>query len=137
MKDGNIQQDGTPEQVYGEPANTFVYDFLGRSSQIAGQVRGGVFHPDGSQATFPCAGVADGPGCLYARPHDIRLSDTDGIDARVTEARRLAGRGLLMLEMPQQARPLELDIGHDIATIPAEGDLVRVRPSRYRVFPAA
>ncbi|HEY2344388.1 MAG TPA: sulfate/molybdate ABC transporter ATP-binding protein [Xanthomonadaceae bacterium] len=138
MRDGRIQQDGTPEQVYAEPASPFVYDFLGRSNQFAGQVRGGVFHPDGSDATFACADVADGPGCLYARPHDIDLVDRDGMVARVTEARRLAGRGVLTLELPQQARPLELDVGHDILrAIPSEGDVVRVRPSRYRVFAGA
>jgi hypothetical protein len=63
------------------------------------------------------------------------LADGDGVVARVAEARRLAGRGVLALELPQQARRLELDVGHDAdRPIPAEGDLVRVRPSRYRVF---
>ncbi len=138
MRDGRIQQDGTPEQVYAEPASPFVYDFLGRSNQLAGQVRGGVFRADGSQVAFACDAVADGPGCLYARPHDFEIVDGDGIAARVTESRRLAGRGVLTLELPQQARPVELDIGHDIArAIPAGGDLVQVRPSRYRVFASA
>src|SRR5687768_2820546 len=43
MNKGRIEQDGTPEQIYSTPASPFVFDFLGRSNQIAGQVDGGDF----------------------------------------------------------------------------------------------
>src|SRR5687768_45100 len=43
MSQGRIEQDGSPDTVYAEPATPFVYDFLGRSNQIAGQVDGGDF----------------------------------------------------------------------------------------------
>jgi iron(III) transport system ATP-binding protein len=39
MDDGAIQQIGTPEQVYREPANRFVATFLGRCNVIDGVVR--------------------------------------------------------------------------------------------------
>jgi putative spermidine/putrescine transport system ATP-binding protein/spermidine/putrescine transport system ATP-binding protein len=32
MKNGRKQQEGTPEEVYGRPANRFVADFLGHSN---------------------------------------------------------------------------------------------------------
>ncbi|HTA66283.1 MAG TPA: sulfate/molybdate ABC transporter ATP-binding protein [Xanthomonadaceae bacterium] len=136
MRDGRIQQDGTPEQVYAEPANAFVYDFLGRSNRIAGQVRDGVFHVDGCDVRFACEHGADGPAQMYARPHDIALTAAgDGIAARVVDARQLAGRNMLMLELPQQARSLEIDVGNGTQhALPAAGELVAVRPSRYRVF---
>jgi putative spermidine/putrescine transport system ATP-binding protein/spermidine/putrescine transport system ATP-binding protein len=38
MKDGRKQQEGGPEDVYNEPANHFVADFLGHSNFIQGEV---------------------------------------------------------------------------------------------------
>jgi len=136
MRDGRIQQDGTPDEVYSEPANAFVYDFLGRSNQLAGQVRGGVFRPDGCDAAFACEGVADGPACLYSRPHDLELAEaTDSLTGIVVDVRHLAGRGVLTLELACQPRAVEFDIGSDLLrAMPDRGDTVRVRAKRYRVF---
>jgi sulfate transport system ATP-binding protein len=36
MNDGRIEQVGTPEQVYHQPSNGFVYDFLGNYNEFAG-----------------------------------------------------------------------------------------------------
>ena len=38
MKDGKKQQEGIPEEVYNEPANHFVADFLGHSNFIRGEI---------------------------------------------------------------------------------------------------
>jgi sulfate transport system ATP-binding protein len=139
MREGRIQQDGTPEQVYTEPASAFVYDFLGRSNRIAGSVVSGVFRADGSETTFPCEGVADGPAHLFARPHYLALvAAGEGFAASVVEVRHLAGRSVLTLELPQQTRAVELDLGDDAQhALPARGDLVSLRPLRYRVFAGA
>jgi sulfate transport system ATP-binding protein len=139
MREGKIQQDGTPEQVYAEPASAFVYDFLGRSNRIAGSVRDGVFHADGCDATFACAGVADGAAQLYARPHDLAFVATgEGIASSVTDVRQLAGRNVITLDLPKQSRVLEFDVGNDgHQALPARGETVSVRPLRYRVFAGA
>ncbi|HBR08503.1 MAG TPA: spermidine/putrescine ABC transporter ATP-binding protein [Clostridiales bacterium] len=36
MKDGNILQTGTPQDIYNEPANAFVADFIGESNIVDG-----------------------------------------------------------------------------------------------------
>ena len=38
MKDGRKQQEGEPQQVYNEPVNHFVADFLGHSNFIRGEI---------------------------------------------------------------------------------------------------
>ncbi len=136
MREGAIQQDGTPEQVYSEPANAFVYDFLGRSNRLVGTVRDGMFRADGSEAAFACEGVADGAANLYSRPHYVSLTNAnEGLAASVTDVRQLAGRSVVTLELPQQSRAVEVDIGDDAQlAIPARGDTVSVKPLRYRVF---
>ena len=40
MKDGIIQQIGTPEDIYNEPKNTFVADFIGESNIFSGTIVG-------------------------------------------------------------------------------------------------
>ena len=40
MKDGQIQQIGTPEDIYNEPANAFVADFIGESNIYVGAMYG-------------------------------------------------------------------------------------------------
>ncbi|MBE5756267.1 MAG: ATP-binding cassette domain-containing protein [Clostridiales bacterium] len=41
MKDGVIQQIGTPTDIYNEPKNTFVADFIGESNIFSGTALGG------------------------------------------------------------------------------------------------
>ncbi len=38
MNDGYIQQEGTPEQIYNEPENAFVADFIGDSNILSGKM---------------------------------------------------------------------------------------------------
>ena len=41
LKDGELVQVGEPHQVYDEPANGFVYDFLGPACRLPGAVATG------------------------------------------------------------------------------------------------
>ena len=38
MKDGKIQQFGTPTDIYDEPVNRFVGDFIGESNIVEGKM---------------------------------------------------------------------------------------------------
>ena len=40
MKDGKIQQVGTPQDIYNEPVNSFVADFIGESNIFSGTIVG-------------------------------------------------------------------------------------------------
>ena len=40
MKDGNILQAGTPEEIYAQPRSVFVAQFIGRTNLIAGRTKG-------------------------------------------------------------------------------------------------
>jgi sulfate transport system ATP-binding protein len=137
LRDGRIEQVGTPDEIYREPASAYVFDFIGRANVLEGRVESGQFRIDGHALPLP-ADVADGAAHLYARPHDIALSRSeDGLPARVITAYRLADRITLELNVTGQARPLELDFvaAPDVST-PAPGSTVGLRPLRYRVYPA-
>ena len=79
MKDGVLQQLGTPDDIYSRPANTYVASFIGSPTMnmIAGSANktqaGGLF--DIKEASLPLAGPAGGEALLGVRPEHISFSD--------------------------------------------------------------
>ncbi|MBQ6315682.1 MAG: ABC transporter ATP-binding protein [Mogibacterium sp.] len=78
MNEGYIQQEGTPEQIYDEPVNAFVADFIGDSNILPGQMTdeklvriNGVDYPciDGTEQGFPPGRLVD----VVIRPEDIDI----------------------------------------------------------------
>ncbi len=88
LNEGKIEQIGDPEQVYHQPANPFVYHFLGNVNLFHGRVEGSkVFFGDISmelpEHTEPGAKTA----VVYVRPHlldiDYQPTSTSHFKARV------------------------------------------------------
>ncbi|MDR1669712.1 MAG: ABC transporter ATP-binding protein [Oscillospiraceae bacterium] len=76
MNQGNIQQIGTPVDIYNEPVNAFVADFIGESNIIQG-----VMHRDNDVSfagkRFLCVDSGfdpDQPVDVVIRPEDVRLT---------------------------------------------------------------
>lgn len=58
MSQGEVQQVGTPQEIYEHPANAFVAKFVGRSNLIPGRWEGDAFFPASSTARWENSGVA-------------------------------------------------------------------------------
>lgn len=75
MKDGFIQQIGTPKDVYDEPKSAFVANFIGQSNIIRGvMVHDGLVNFCG--ADFPCVDKGFGrntPVDVLIRPEDLQI----------------------------------------------------------------
>jgi hypothetical protein len=72
MHEGEVQQIGTPEEVYHHPANPFVYNFLGNVNLFHGRVEGGKAYIGSMAMDLPVPAVAAGtPASLYVRPHQV------------------------------------------------------------------
>ena len=73
MDSGEIQQIGTPIDIYNEPVNAFVADFIGESNILDGiMVRDRLVRIDGKD--FPCVDTGFGenkPVDVVIRPEDI------------------------------------------------------------------
>ncbi len=84
MKDGNIQQIGTPVDIYNEPENAFVADFIGESNIIDGvMIKDKLVSICGHE--FICVDEGFGENAdvdVVIRPEDITL--TVGRDERLT-----------------------------------------------------
>jgi iron(III) transport system ATP-binding protein len=72
MRDGRVEQLGTPEDLYDHPATRWVAEFLGDAEILPGEVAGDVVRCD--LGTFPTAGVAAGAADVIVRPESIAVS---------------------------------------------------------------
>jgi multiple sugar transport system ATP-binding protein len=79
MKDGILQQIGTPDDIYRRPANTYVAGFIGSPTMnfIAGSASGtgatSIFSFEGGSLQLPCPAI--GKVTLGQRPEHIHLAD--------------------------------------------------------------
>ena len=85
MSAGRIQQVGTPFEIYEQPANRFVAEFIGDTNLIPATIQrseGPIAHCTCTGGTFAVTGVAGKQAgdsvTLALRPENIRLSALDG-----------------------------------------------------------
>jgi len=74
MADGEIQQIGTPEEIYNEPANVFVADFIGESNIFNGTMAGKL-KASFANAVFDCVDDYERGKKIDAviRPEDVEV----------------------------------------------------------------
>jgi putative spermidine/putrescine transport system ATP-binding protein len=73
MNDGRVEQVGTPAEVYEEPANGFVADFVGTSNRLAATAGDGRL--DFGHATAPAPNGDEGEVTVVARPEAFEVGD--------------------------------------------------------------
>ena len=79
MKDGILQQIGTPDEIYRRPANAYVAGFIGSPTMnfipgvASGAAANQLFSFEGGSLTLPCP--VTGQVTLGQRPEHIHLSD--------------------------------------------------------------
>lgn len=96
MNKGRIEQIGTPEEIYHEPANEFVYRFLGRVNQVQTE----------AYAEAPIG---------FIRPHEVQLtkvaSDHNSIPSVITHIHAIGPIVRLELARPDKEELLEVELG--------------------------
>ena len=74
LREGTVEQVGSPEEVYHHPATPFVYHFLGNVNLFRGRVEGGAVHLGEMTVKLPEGAHADIPSAVaYARPHLLEI----------------------------------------------------------------
>ena len=76
MKDGLVQQIGTPADIYNEPKNAFVADFIGESNILPGlMLRDELVRFDGHDFACVDKGFGENKAVdVVVRPEDVKLS---------------------------------------------------------------
>ena len=159
INQGKIEQEGTPQEVWDNPASPFVYGFLGDVNLFKGRAKDGrVELQDGKQ--LDCSeleGVVDRNAFAYVRPHDLEVEryspgqNTDGTGrttglvvqlSRAIVVGPIARLELVLAEETQASHDAEAEQVIE-AQIPAqqfhamglrEGETLVVTPRRAKVF---
>jgi sulfate transport system ATP-binding protein len=146
MNQGRIEQVGSPEQVWAQPASPFVYSFLGDVNLFHGRAHQGQVHLDGATLPAPEHTSAQNAQALaYVRPHEIRVErdqpGASGIAAQLQRALVVGPVARLELQaQSDEAGPLiEAQISSEQFTQLGlrAGERLRLTPRRAGVFLAA
>jgi len=148
IKDGAIEQVGTPMEVYLRPATPFVADFVGRTNLLAATCAGERGIQVGEQR-FECeidALLQHSKALrIFFRPEDVVVRNVNGatpnaVAALVEKVEFLGAYSRLTFRLKGIEQPLFADLsGNDMAEFrPRPGDTLRLAlpPERLRVFGA-
>jgi sulfate transport system ATP-binding protein len=136
LRDGALEQVGTPEELYHEPASAFVFDFLGDSVQLPCTIDGGIAIIAG--AGVPIIGTrpaANGAAVAHLRPDgfNVVVGENPGLGARVRNV-LLAGPDARIDCVLDTGEALEVRIDHVEAKKLAPKDRVTLTPKAVRVW---
>jgi len=142
MNEGQIEQIGSPQEVYDHPANPFVYQFLGSVNLFRGRIHQGRAQVGGLEIAVPQHKDAqDLPAVAYIRPHelaiDARPSDDPSLPALVRRVQPIGPAVRLELQIPDSGETLEAEVTRErMSELQLKvGDSVFVTPRNLRVFP--
>jgi sulfate transport system ATP-binding protein len=138
---GRIEQVGTPQEVFEQPANAFVLDFLGRVNVFPGRLQNGRALLGNLELQYPgYLGSTPQATPIYVRPHEWEVAPTPtgqpGLQAQIRQvhpAGAVVRLHALILDLgilacadlaPDQYAQLRLQAG----------DLVWLTPRRIHVF---
>ncbi|HEY3305954.1 MAG TPA: sulfate ABC transporter ATP-binding protein [Candidatus Binatia bacterium] len=140
MNAGQLEQIGTPEEVYNHPATPFVYHFLGNVNLFHSRVHAGRVQIGDIEIEVPeHDGAHDAPAVAYVRPHDIeldRVREGAVIEAIVRDVRGVGSLVRLELDRVDSDEVIEAELTRERyeELELREGERVFVRPRNLRVF---
>ncbi len=136
MHQGKVEQVGTPDQIYDDPATAFVAGFVGSANVLHGEVVDGHVHlgvvrvpgadhlEEGSQAT------------AFVRPHDVRITPdapSGSIYAKIDRVASLGWLARLTLRLPDDTI-IVAHVPQDQLAGAGEGDTISVDLRNPKAF---
>ena len=79
MSKGVVQQIGAPHEIYTNPANKMVADFIGLVNFMQGEVSDDRVYLQGTTASFPNTSGVSGSATIAVRPENITMSRGGGM----------------------------------------------------------
>ena len=137
MSQGRIEQVGTPDEIYDQPASPFVFSFIGDSSELSVTIDKGDVFLDRRRLGPLGPGLPDGPARMFLRPQDLEITDDPAgtIPGEIAGVRRLAASRMIEIAVGEKRERIEVALPATNGWVP-EGTC-NFRPNRYRLFPAA
>ena len=129
MNHGRIEQIGSPDEVYSNPASPFVYQFLGNVNVFHSRVHDGYAEVERHEAAEKAT--------AFVRPHDIDIAHqplADGLQATVQHVHPIGP--LVRVELQHDSEVVEVELSrerHEALQL-AVGQTVWFRPRQMKVF---
>ena len=146
MNKGNIEQTGSPEDIWAHPANPFVYGFLGNVNFFHGQARGEDILI--GQQAFKHANednIRNGANVIgFARPHEISILDLNthqnGLHVRIDRILSFGANSKIELSSIYSTTSENQDFEVHLGQLEVksrglrEGQEVIIAPTQLKVF---
>ena len=144
MNKGNVEQIGSPREVYEKPATPFVFDFLGQATLFEGQNNAGMIHIGEDRIQLDSLRNApSGDVIAFARPDELRIHAQPQDNAiQATFVRELWIAGKVVAELhDRQGKLIEISLTSEEAKLHQfrPNQTVWLSPSNLHLFakPAA
>jgi putative spermidine/putrescine transport system ATP-binding protein len=127
MNAGNIEQIGTPEELYTSPSSAFVANFVGLSNRIPGELRGKEVTVYGIKLGLLGESPGDGSVSAMIRPEDIAIASegatSTGLAATVVASSFLGSFRRTQVRLDDETL---VSVQHDVNDRYESGDEVRL-----------
>ena len=140
LRDGRVEQIGTPEEIYDHPASPFVYDFLGNVNLFHGRAQDGTVTIGDTEFLVGNPKAAPAPAVAFVRPHDIRVMRDSGgpasLAARVVRNNAAGPVANLELVRMDSGEPFTVQLSKEEyqQLLPKPGEQVFVQLRNVKVF---
>jgi len=141
MRQGRVEQTGTPQEVFDHPANAFIMDFLGNVNVFQGRLERGRALVGSAEIAYPDYTDAQARNAaVYVRPHELDIHrvphNGSSLRARVLHLNPAGSVVRIYLEAADSGDAIQVDLPPDYFRTLAlkPGDQVYVSPRRVRVF---
>lgn len=144
MNEGKIEQIGTPDEVYEQPASPFVYGFLGNVNLFHSRLHQGRAWIGDFEVDVPEHAEAEELAAIaYVRPHEIEVErESNGGSTLAAQVVHILSVGpIVRLELRREndesINPIQVEISkerfRELKLV--KGDKVFIKPKRLDLFP--
>jgi sulfate transport system ATP-binding protein len=135
LNQGQIEQVGSPDEIYDSPASPFVAGFIGESNALPVTAENGKLYLDGRALDISGTPDVSGKRTLVFRPHhvDVISNKPGGIAGFVISERRHGAVRRLEVEIGDGHHRIEIDVRADEPKS-KKGDRISVLPNRWWLF---
>ena len=143
MDHGKVEQVGTPEQVYNQPATPFVYGFLGSVNLFHGRIEQDSVRVGTDAVPHQQQDLPEGADVFaFARPHELDIitdpASTEGIAAVVDRILSFGHTARVELDGANGASGQHFEVVVPVAELQnlqlVRGQQVRLRPAQLKLF---
>jgi len=134
LNEGRIEQVGSPDQLYDQPASPFVLSFVGEAVALPVTVSDGLVALAGRELHVDTHGLRDGRARVFFRPADIAIVEegAGSLEGRIESLRRTSSGVRATISIDGSDQFLEID--QELASASELGAKVPLSLSNARVF---